>query len=80
MHHARKTYGNSMELNIHTFLTSAMTRLHKKQKYLANIIHTHNNSRNNPNTRAYYIKCCKILSRVIKEAKKSITVDLCVEW
>jgi hypothetical protein len=41
MHHAGKAYGNGMELNIHTFLTSDTTRLHKKQKYLANIIHTH---------------------------------------
>jgi hypothetical protein len=34
------------------------------------------NNSNNPNTRTYYIKNWKILNRVTKEAKNSITAGL----
>jgi hypothetical protein len=43
---------------------------HKRSLYI------HSRNSNDPNTRAFYIKYCKILNNVIKEVKSSITVDL----
>jgi hypothetical protein len=49
-----------------------VTGLHSELKYLASIkgAYIYSKSSNNPHMRAYYIKYCKILNRVIKVAKR----------
>jgi hypothetical protein len=49
-----------------------MNGLHKEQKYPANVKGVYIYSRNSydPTIKAFYIKYCKILNKVIKEAKK----------
>jgi hypothetical protein len=53
-----------------------MTGLHRELKYLAGIrgayiyIYIYSARSNNPLIKAYYNKYCKVLSRVIKEAKR----------
>jgi hypothetical protein len=47
-----------------------MTGLHKEQKYLANVKGVYISTVGTAMTRAFYIKYCKIVNNVIKEAKK----------
>jgi hypothetical protein len=47
-----------------------------KYKNMSKTNNDRNRNSNDPITKAYYIKYCKILNKVIKEAKSSIIVDL----